>query len=103
MNKIKRWLCSNIHIYVYVLCLLAIAAVAGFDRILVSDFCPINGDWQNYNIVRRLLAGYIPYIDFPPYLGLGVAVLILPFVAINNTFTTSLFATISLLAFVLCC
>ena len=35
------------------------------------NFFPINGTFQNYNPVRRLLAGQIPYRDFIDYLGMG--------------------------------
>lgn len=35
------------------------------------DFFPINGTFQNYNPVRRFLAGQIPWQDFNDYLGLG--------------------------------
>jgi hypothetical protein len=34
-------------------------------------FYPINGDWQNYNPVRRWLDGELPGRDFHVYLGLG--------------------------------
>lgn len=36
-----------------------------------ANFTAINGTFQNYNPVRRLLAGQIPYKDFQDYLGLG--------------------------------
>lgn len=36
-----------------------------------ADFYPINGTFQNYNPVRRLLNGQVPYIDFADYLGMG--------------------------------
>lgn len=36
-----------------------------------ADFHPINGTFQNYNPVRRLLSGQIPFVDFQDYLGLG--------------------------------
>lgn len=36
-----------------------------------ADFFPINGTFQNYNPVRRLLDGQVPYRDFQDYLGLG--------------------------------
>lgn len=36
-----------------------------------ADFSPINGTFQNYNPVRRLLDGQIPYCDFQDYLGFG--------------------------------
>lgn len=35
------------------------------------DFIPTNGTFQNFNPVRRLLSGQIPYKDFQDYLGLG--------------------------------
>ncbi len=35
------------------------------------DFFPTNGTFQNFNPVRRLLSGQIPYKDFQDYLGLG--------------------------------
>lgn len=35
------------------------------------NFVPINGTFQNYNPVRRLMSGQIPYRDFQDYLGLG--------------------------------
>ncbi len=36
-----------------------------------ANYYPINGTFQNFNPVRRLLAGQIPYRDFQDYLGLG--------------------------------
>lgn len=36
-----------------------------------ANFYPINGTFQNYNPVRRLLDGQIPYRDFNDYLGMG--------------------------------
>lgn len=35
------------------------------------NFFPINGTFQNFNPVRRLLSGQIPYRDFEDYLGMG--------------------------------
>lgn len=35
------------------------------------NFIPINGNFQDYNPIRRLLNGQIPYKDFSDYLGLG--------------------------------
>ena len=40
---------------------------AGFN----ADFFAINGDFQNYNVVRHLLAGQSPFRDFIVYLGGG--------------------------------
>lgn len=36
-----------------------------------ANFYPINGTFQNYNPVRRMLSGQIPYKEFNDYLGLG--------------------------------
>ena len=36
-----------------------------------ADYIPTNGTFQNFNPVRRLLSGQIPYRDFIDYLGLG--------------------------------
>ena len=36
-----------------------------------TNFDPINGTFQNFNPVRRLLSGQIPYDSFQDYLGLG--------------------------------
>lgn len=36
-----------------------------------ANYYPINGTFQNYNPVRRLISGQIPYRDFQDYLGLG--------------------------------
>lgn len=36
-----------------------------------ANYYPINGTFQNYNPVRRLITGQIPYRDFQDYLGLG--------------------------------
>lgn len=35
------------------------------------DFYPMNGTFQNFNPVRRMLDGQIPYQDFQDYLGMG--------------------------------
>ena len=53
-------------IFVVLICLLH-ALEAGH----YVNFSPINGTFQNYNPVRRLLSGQIPYRDFQDYLGLG--------------------------------
>ena len=56
----------------WVLILLAIGVAAGAERIWLSDFLAINGDFQNYNVLRRFLDGQVPYRDFTNYLGMGV-------------------------------
>ncbi|MCI5723729.1 MAG: hypothetical protein MR283_06945 [Erysipelotrichaceae bacterium] len=37
----------------------------------LANFYPINGTYQNFNPVRRFLAGQIPFKDFSDYLGMG--------------------------------
>ena len=55
------------------------------------DYNPINGDFQNYNPVRRLLSGQIPFKDFSVYLGCGQLYLEAFLLSIiGNTFKNSL-------------
>lgn len=50
---------------------LALCYFAALQSAHSVDFSPINGTFQNYNPIRRLLAGQLPYRDFQDYLGLG--------------------------------
>ena len=47
-----------------------IFAIAAKSVLPSTYFFPTDGNYQNYNIVRRVLAGQIPYKDFVIYLGL---------------------------------
>lgn len=76
-----------------VLTLIAICFYNAFGRIVLLNFVPINGDFQNYNGFRRLLAGQIPFKDFIFYLGLGPLYVNSIFIAFHNTFAGSLFVT----------
>ena len=49
----------------------AICMVHALSAGSYADFYPMNGTFQNYNPVRRLFDGQIPYSDFQDYLGLG--------------------------------
>lgn len=51
--------------------LLVICFLHGLGAGHNCNFWPINGTFQNFNPVRRLLSGQIPYKDFSDYLGLG--------------------------------
>lgn len=53
------------------LILLALCYIFALQSNHTADFSPINGTFQNYNPVRRFLAGQLPYRDFQDYLGLG--------------------------------
>ncbi len=48
-----------------------ICLIHSFKSTYTVDFSPINGTFQNFNVVRRLLDHQIPYKDFSVYLGLG--------------------------------
>lgn len=62
----KRWIGA-----VEVFLLLAACALHGAKAGHYADFYPLNGTFQNFNPVRRLLDGQVPYRDFVDYLGLG--------------------------------
>ena len=57
-------------IIIYIISLFTVAIYTYMNSIY-ADFFAINGVFQNYNVVRRLLDGQIPYVDFAVYLGLG--------------------------------
>ena len=81
--------------WAFVLVILAgLAAVHGLDANFDSSYEIMNGDFQNYNPVRHLLAGQAPYKDFAVYLGAGelysVGTLLL---VLGNSFGRSIFAT----------
>ncbi|RRJ62202.1 hypothetical protein EHV15_03995 [Paenibacillus oralis] len=77
-----------------VISIIGICVLAGIKRIYLSDFVPINGDFQTYNGLRRLLDGQIPFKDFYFYLGLGPLYLNSFFLLLfGNNFTNSLFVT----------
>ena len=48
------------------------AIVFASYRCMNGDFVAYNGDFQNYNIFRRLMAGQTQYKDFVNYLGSGM-------------------------------
>lgn len=85
---------KKIEIIGIVILLILCAVVIGIARITKSDFNPINGDFQNYNPVRRLLDGQIPYKDFAVYLGSG-HLFVFSFVQllVGNNYTASLFVS----------
>lgn len=51
--------------------LLGVCAVYALSMQESINFMPINGTYQNFNPIRRLLSGQVPYRDFIDYLGLG--------------------------------
>lgn len=43
----------------------------GYHRLNPLLFNPVNGDFQTFNPISRLLSGQLPYHDFANYLGIG--------------------------------
>lgn len=93
-NQSNRRKKVDVEIIILAAILILFSIIVGINRIKTSDFNPINGDFQNYNPVRRLLAGQVPFKDFAVYLGSGHLFLLSFFqLLVGNTFTKSLFVT----------
>ena len=54
-----------------VILIILICLIHAVNTTYTVDFFPINGTFQNFNVVRRLLDGQVPYRDFNIYLGMG--------------------------------
>ena len=80
-------------IAVYIISVILISWLFALERVQTCDFVSINGDFQSYNVFRRILNGQTPYVDFANYIGMAPILVNLPFVAISNTFSNSLFVT----------
>lgn len=65
-NKKNIWFFTIGLISIVFICFISSISAAHY-----SNFYPINGTYQNYNPVRRFLAGQTPCKDFFDYLGLG--------------------------------
>lgn len=68
--NIKNFIKKNQLIF-YIGILLLVCFLYSLSAGWYVEFKPINGTFQNYNPVRRLLSGNIPYKDFVDYLGMG--------------------------------
>ena len=83
------------------LLILGVAIAHGVSRLGVSNFFPANGDFQNFNVVRRFMDGQAPFADFVAYLGFGhVFVLTLPQYLFGNNFAVSIAISTSVTLFV---
>lgn len=99
---VAQRVCDFVERHKFVLFLLAATIVSifyGLERCSNADFVCTNGDYQNYNALRRVLDGQIPYHDFANYLGMGPIILCAPLLALHNTFSFSLFVTFFVAAF----
>lgn len=90
--KLRRF-CSRHWLPLFIAAALVVSAYYGIERIFDVDFICTNGDYQNYNVLRRFLAGQTPYFDFANYLGMGLLMLCAPALALHNSFAGSLFVT----------
>ena len=69
------------------------AIVFASYRCMNGDFVAYNGDFQNYNIFRRLMAGQTQYKDFVNYLGSGMVFTNFPLIYLFRSFGNSVFIT----------
>lgn len=67
-NHVERWKYSTL---IYSLILLLIIIISALNTATTINFYPINGTFQNFNPVHRLMDGQLPFVDFYDYLGLG--------------------------------
>ncbi len=92
MNFLKKYQ-KEIALILYLIAIFSMAFTFSIERINVSDYVSINGDFQSYNVFRRILDGQTMYVDFSNYIGIAPVVINLPFLVFFNTFTGSLFIT----------
>ncbi len=62
---------GQLFLFIEIVLMFAICVVHAYEAGQYADFFPINGTFQNFNPVRRLLHGQVPYRDFVDYLGMG--------------------------------
>lgn len=65
-NFARKW-----PVFILILSAVLMCVVHALPAGVWADFSPINGDFQNYNVVRRFLSGQTVYADFAAYLGCG--------------------------------
>ena len=94
MNLLKNKKVHNIIFAVlWIAAVFATSYSFAAQRVVCCDYVSINGDFQSYNVFRRMLDGQIPYVDFSNYIGMAPVFVNLPFIALENTFANSLFVT----------
>lgn len=91
-NRPRHWERRAL-IALYLLAIFMMSWQFAAERSSLCDYVSINGDFQSYNVFRRMLAGQTPYLDFANYIGMAPVFVNLPLVALNNSFSTSLFVT----------
>ena len=84
----------NITILLAIISFILSVGSAALFRVTYPVFSPINGDYQTYNGIRRLLDGQIPFKDFYYYLGFGPLYITSILTALfGGSFHSSLIAT----------
>ena len=90
----RKKLITYFKIIIFLVFSFSIAILVGLKNTKIVDFYPSNNGFQDYNVVRRLLAGQTPFKDFAVYLGLGHLYLLSFFqLIIGNSFGLSIFNT----------
>ncbi len=77
----------------FVIFCLSTAGIFAVYRYMAGDFVAYDGDFQNYNVFRRLLDGQVQYRDFVNYLGNGMIFVNFPLIWLFDSFGESVFIT----------
>ncbi|MBQ7902350.1 MAG: hypothetical protein IJ362_01315 [Oscillospiraceae bacterium] len=105
MQKIKEYgekinkITDKYSVVFFIFAAIVVAANYGAERIFDVNFVCTNGDYQNYNVLRRVVEGQVPYRDFASYLGMGLILMCKPFLSVHNSFAASLFITNAVILF----
>ena len=92
-NRIWGKILENKAFILGIMLMALICLIHTFKEASLANFVPINGTFQNYNPVRRLLSGQIPFKEYADYLGLGHLYLGTLFtVLFGGTYQSSLYA-----------
>lgn len=92
MNKKLKKILKEEDIIFGVCCLITAGIFAAY-RCNNGDFVAFNGDFQNYNIFRRLMDHQTQYTDFVNYLGNGMIWVNYPLLLLFQSFGSSVFIT----------
>ncbi len=77
----------------YVMTIIFTGVFFALERVQTVDYNSINGDFQSYNVFRRVLDGQTPYLDFTNYIGFAPIAINIPLLLFDSTFSASLFVT----------
>ena len=61
-------------IVILIVSLLLLCITNGMSAGTDADFYAVNGDFQNYNVVRRLLDGQTPFKEFAPIWAVDISI-----------------------------